>query len=302
MYFTTGGLGANEMRDHVPDQESLEGVLKQRQLVVRLHQGLDAADEVVKLGRRHLAQGRGGHLDQGKPSLGSQALGVRDEHPGLTRRGGQGVGIQPGKLGSSNRFAGVEQEGEDHRLGAQRIAQRLRERLGHRFLEVGGIVDVGLIEGPHPRDGPRGGEAENPGPRPAARTRARGLRSFLRLISTRTCEKSPLNEGSIRRIRSTSGGCVDSRPNSSFKPLTASPKNMWLASSAWGSAMREPAAKAPIFLRAPAMPSGIARELHGRCVGEKLALARHGRLDQVAEKHARRSRSRRGPVRSRGGG
>ena len=49
--------------------------------------------------------------------------------------------------------------------------------------------------------------------------------------------------------------------------------------------MREPSARAPIFLRAPAMPVGIARELHGRCVGEKLALARHGRLDQVAEKH-----------------
>ncbi len=66
------------MCDHVPDQESLQGVLKQGQLVVGLHQGLDAADEVVKLRRRHLAQGGGGHLHQGKPGLGGQALGVRE--------------------------------------------------------------------------------------------------------------------------------------------------------------------------------------------------------------------------------
>ena len=81
--------------------------------------------------------------------------------PQPLHRGGQGIGIQPGELGLSNRVARVEQKGEDDRLGAQRITHGLRERGGNRFLQVRSIVDVGLIDGPHPRDGRRGGQAHH---------------------------------------------------------------------------------------------------------------------------------------------
>ena len=60
--------------------------------------------------------------------------------------------------------------------------------------------------------------------------------------------------GSIRRIRSARGGCV-ARPLKRWP--TASPKKRWLASAAAGALTFEPSDRAPIFLRAPAMPSGL---------------------------------------------
>ena len=93
--------------------------------------------------------------------------------------------------------------------------------------------------------------------------------------SSRTFEKSPSNEGSSRRIRSTSGGWVASSPKSWPAP-PALPKNMWLASSARGSWIVEPAASAPIFLSAPAMPSG----LRVNCTAE--ASARNSRCRETA--------------------
>ncbi len=66
--------------------------------------------------------------------------------------------------------------------------------------------------------------------------------------------KAPSKSGSNARIRSSSGGCVaKSRKND---PAKASPKNMWLISSAWASRIREPSASPPIFFSAPAIPPG----------------------------------------------
>ena len=47
--------------------------------------------------------------------------------------------------------------------------------------------------------------------------------------------------------------------------------------------MRDPAAAAPIFTSAPRKPGRVARELHGRRIGERFAAARDGRLNQPAE-------------------
>ena len=62
--------------------------------------------------------------------------------------------------------------------------------------------------------------------------------------------RSAFQKRSIRVIRSASGGCVANRAET---PLA---KNMWEASVARGASSREPASP-PIFLSAPAIPSGL---------------------------------------------
>ena len=85
-------------------------------------------------------------------------------------------------------------------------------------------------------------------------------------------------------MRSASGGWVSSQGNR-WSP-TPLPKNMWLACSAFGLAMREPAPRPPILRRASGERERIAGVLRGGGVGEELALARHRALDQSREEHA----------------
>ena len=78
-----------------------------------------------------------------------------------------------------------------------------------------------------------------------------------------------------------SGGCVASN----WKKGIASPlpKNMWLASSAFGVRSREPYWNPPIS-RAPGNAVGIAGELHGGGIRKKLALPRHRALISLPKK------------------
>ncbi len=82
----------------------------------------------------------------------------------------------------------------------------------------------------------------------------------------------------------SSGGCVAKRLKN--EPAKASPKNMWLISSAWPSRIREPSARPPIFFSAPAIPPGL------RVNWTDEASARNSRcrltapLISLAQKHA----------------
>ncbi len=82
----------------------------------------------------------------------------------------------------------------------------------------------------------------------------RGVSAALAVSGDWTSGKRPSKSGSKARIRATSGGCVAKRFSS--EPAKASPKNMWLISSAWASRIREPSARPPIFFSAPAIPPG----------------------------------------------
>ena len=93
----------------------------------------------------------------------------------------------------------------------------------------------------------------------------------------------PSQPGSSKRIRSSSGGCVENKfMNDSRTPLA---KKKWLASSAFGSSRCEPAP--PTFFNALARPIGIARELHGRGISEKFALPAHRGFNQACQKKRR---------------
>ena len=72
--------------------------------------------------------------------------------------------------------------------------------------------------------------------------------------------------------------------NGSLTPL---PKNMCDNSSAWAWLQaRAGFAEAADFFQRAGDAAGIARELHGRGVGQKFALAADGGLDEPAEKNA----------------
>ena len=56
-------------------------------------------------------------------------------------------------------------------------------------------------------------------------------------------------------MRSARGGWVEN--NALIPDAMPWPKNMWLASGAFGCSICEPVSKPPIFFNAPAMPSGL---------------------------------------------
>ena len=122
------------------------------------------------------------------------------------------------------------------------------------------------------------GEREGNG-RPLGGRGPRGRRSS----SATSRARRPSKLGSMARMRSASGGWVSSRwKNDSPMPL---PKNMWLASRR-GPPRVSSRAQAANLLERAGQAGRVARELHRRGVGEELALAADGGLDEAAEEDA----------------
>ena len=94
----------------------------------------------------------------------------------------------------------------------------------------------------------------------------------------------------MRRIRSTSGGCVASSAENAGTPAL---KNRWHASSACGLLIRDPCARPPIFLSAPPIPSG----LRVNCTAE--ASARNSRCREMAALISRPKKTPAQPITSR---
>ena len=75
--------------------------------------------------------------------------------------------------------------------------------------------------------------------------------------------------------------------NSPLRPDVALPKNIWLASGAFGLWNVDPLRNPPSRFSAPAMPAGWRVKLHSRGVRQKLALTTDSRLDQIAKERSK---------------
>ena len=179
----------------------------------------------------------------------------------------------------------IEERGVDQRPGTVRLVGRVDDggrHRGHEFLHVA-LMNLA--------SGWRLGRRRARRHRPArAWETAAALRRRSRPLRRRRFARPRPRAGRAESCRPTadragecvpsSGGCVANRL------VRPSAKYMWLASAARGlMSLRAEHGRADSLERAGDSVR-IARELHGRGVGQELALPRDGRLDEVAEEQA----------------
>ena len=265
-------------------QYALERELEEVHFLVGLDHRFDQGAEGVVLALGELPERRQGQVHEEEARLVPGGLDEGTESQDLGDDLGRLVRLELGEL-PPHRFRGVEQQGIDQGAGAGGRAGGGDERLGQGVEQGCREPDVFLARVPteaRTTDGSSGivprrtswTAGPNPPDRPTPGLRGRGLSSSSTSAdSGLTSGNIPSNDGSMRRIRTVSGGWVERAAVQADTPL---PKNMWQACSAFGLLIREPSASPPIFLSAPAMPAGF----RVNCTAE--ASARNSRWRETA--------------------